>query len=109
MDLTIRPYKNYKMSSAGHILDMIKRIRQNRSLQPSKRQKFKENNRENIYSDNLNPEDQAKFKIVSEDKLKELKKQIRERAKKERKEELILYAIFLIVGLIIGIALLLQN
>ena len=30
------------MSFAGHILDMIKRIRQNRSLRPSKRQKFKE-------------------------------------------------------------------
>ncbi|MBT8293333.1 MAG: hypothetical protein KJN70_08665 [Eudoraea sp.] len=97
------------MSSAGHILDMIKRIRQNRSLQPSKRQKFKANNREHIYSDNLNPDDQGKFKIVSEEKLNELKMQIRERAKKERKEELILYAIFLVVGLLIAITIILYN
>lgn len=97
------------MSSAGHILDMIKRIRQNRSLQPSKRQKFKGNNREQIYSDNLNPEDKSKFKIVSEEKLNELKIQIRERAKKERKEEQILFVIFLVVGLIIAITLILYN
>ncbi|WP_297690977.1 hypothetical protein [uncultured Eudoraea sp.] len=97
------------MSSAGHILDMIKRIRQNRSLQPSKKQKFKGSNREQIYSDKLNPEDQAKFKIVSEEKLNELKLQIRERAKKERKEEMILFAIFLVVGLIITIAFILYN
>lgn len=97
------------MSSAGHILDMIKRIRQNRSLRPSKRQKFKEHNRDHIYSDNFDPKDRGSYKIVSEEKLNELKKQIRERAKKERKQELILFAIFLIVGLIIGISLILQN
>jgi hypothetical protein len=97
------------MSSAGHILDMIKRIRQNRSLQPSKRQKFKANNREHIYSDNLNPDERGKFKIVSDEKLNELKLQIRERAKKERKEEMILFAIFLVVGLIITIAFILYN
>ena len=97
------------MSFAGHILDMIKRIRQNRSLRPSKRQKFKEHNRDHIHSDNFDPKDRARFKIVSEEKLKELKMQIRERSKKEKKQELILYAIFLIVGLIIGIPLILQN
>jgi len=97
------------MSSAGHILDMIKRIRQNRSLLPSKRQKFKENNREHIYSDDFNPEERPHFKIVSEEKLNELKKQISERAKKERKNELIYYAIFLVICFIIVITILLLN
>lgn len=96
------------MSSAGHILDMIKRIGQNRALRPSNRQKFKEHNRETIYSDNIKPADRLNFKIVSKEKLNELKKQIRERAEKERKEELLFYVVFLAIGLIIGLAIIMS-
>jgi hypothetical protein len=39
------------MSGSGHVQDMNNRIKQNRAQRPSKRPKFKENNRENIYSD----------------------------------------------------------
>ncbi len=37
------------MSGSGHVQDMNNRIKQNRAQRPSKRPKFKENNRENIY------------------------------------------------------------
>ena len=33
---------------AGHVLDMINRMKQNRALRPSNRSKFKENNRDEI-------------------------------------------------------------
>ena len=61
------------MSSAGHVLDMIKRTTQNRALRPSNRQRFKENNRENIYADKVDPVDRLNFKIVTEEKLSGLK------------------------------------
>ena len=96
------------MSSAGHVLDMIKRIRQNRALRPSNRQRFKENNRENIYTDNVDPVDRLNFKIVTEEKLSGLKKQIRQRAERERKEELVLYVVFLAIGSMIGLGIILS-
>lgn len=80
------------MSFGGHVFDMINRMKQNRAQRPSNRAKFKENNRTMIYSKNceLNP---LQFKSVSEEELKEIKEQIRKRAKKARKKERIFYVI----------------
>ena len=39
---------------AGHILDMINRMKQNRALRPTNRQKFKGNNRGIINSESNN-------------------------------------------------------
>lgn len=61
------------MSFGGHTLDMIHRMKQNRAQRPSNRAKFKENNRNLIYSKDSksNP---LQFKTVSEKELKEIKK-----------------------------------
>lgn len=72
---------------AGHILDMINRLKQNRAIRPSNKAKFKEHNRETIYSKRR----KIKFKTVPKEKLEEIKKQIRARAKSERKKEAIFY------------------
>lgn len=84
---------------AGHIMDMTNRIKQNRSLRPSNRAKFKGNNREVIYSTDKKPERVA-FKTVPENELVEIKNAIRKRAKSERKKERIFHGIFFLVSLI---------
>lgn len=74
-------------NGAGHILDMINRLKQNRAMRPSNKAKFKENNRETIYSKRR----KIKFKTVPKEKLEEIKNQIRAQAKSERKKEAIFY------------------
>lgn len=90
------------MSFGGHTLDMIHRMKQNRAQRPSNRAKFKENNRNLIYSKDSksNP---LQFKIVSEKELKEIKKQIRKRAKIAQKKERIFYGISITCVLVIVI------
>lgn len=88
------------MSGAGHVQDMNNRIRQNRAQRPSKRQKFKEHNRENIYSSSRQKSQNLKFKTVSEEKLTEIKNQIRKSAQKDRRKEWIVLLILLIIVLI---------
>jgi len=88
---------------AGHIQDMINRLKQNRALKPSNRSKFKENNREEIYSKDKKPEVYL-YKEIPENELNEIKKKIQERAKAERKNEKILYVISIVCFLIILVA-----
>lgn len=87
---------------AGHALDAINRMKQNRKLRPSKRAKFKQNNREAIYSTDKKS-DCSNFKTGPEIELNEIKARIRDRAKIERKKERILYGIFFVCGLIMMI------
>ena len=75
---------------AGHILDMINRLKQNRAIRPSNKAKFKEHNRETIYSKRR----KIKFKTVPKEKLEEIKNQIRAQAKSEKKKEAIIYLAF---------------
>lgn len=84
---------------AGHVMDMINRMKQNRAQRPSNRPKFKENNRDGIYSTDKKKQ-RPNFKTVSEKELTEIKKRIRKRAKSERKRELLFYGIFIVFGLI---------
>ena len=86
---------------AGHIQDMINRMKQNRSLRPSARAKFKDHNRAVIYGDS---ETQLQFKTVSREKLIQIKKNIQQRARLDRRSELIVYG--LILGIIIFLLLL---
>lgn len=92
------------MSGSGHVQDMNNRIKQNRAQRPSKRPKFKENNRENIYSDSDKKVNRPNFKTVSEEELIEILKHIRERAETEKKRERILYGIFFFTGMAIIIS-----
>lgn len=86
---------------AGQVLGDINRMKQNRKLRTSKRAKFKENNREAIYSTDKKS-DRPNFKTVPEKELNEIKARIHNRAKNERRKGRILYGIFF--GLIALIA-----
>ena len=89
-------------NGAGHIINMINRMKQNRSLRPSNRSKFKENNRDGIYSSDKKSK-QPYFKTVPEKELSKIKKNIRERAKVEQKKERIVFGIlilFFVISLI---------
>lgn len=80
---------------AGHVMDMINRMKQNRAQRPSNRPKFKENNREGIYSSNKKFK-HLNFKTVPEKELIKIKKSIRERAKKEQNNERIIFGILIL-------------
>ncbi|MEK6152532.1 hypothetical protein WIW50_04705 [Flavobacteriaceae bacterium 3-367] len=81
------------MSSAGHILDMIRRIRQNKSLRASNRQKFKGDNRETIHT-GTEKNSKATFKDIPEKQVKASIKRIQEEAKSKRRKELVFYVTF---------------
>jgi len=82
------------MSSAS--MNII--IKQNRSLLTSKKESFKGNNREGIYTDKNKIKNLISFKKTSEKELNQIKKNIRIHAKKAQKKELIYY------GALFGIA-----
>lgn len=86
---------------AGHIMDMINRIKQNRDIRPSNRQKFKGNNRPAIYSKSEITHDRPIFKTVPEKELHKIKEEIRERAERLRKKQLITYGVFFAFGLLV--------
>ena|SRR5690606_33135782 len=88
------------MSFAGHAFDMINRMKQNRAQRPSNRVKFKENNREAIYSESDKNQIRPNFKAIPEKELTKIKKEIQERAKAEQKREKIFYGIFFACGII---------
>tara|TARA_R110000868_G_scaffold66877_3_gene198861 strand:+ start:31437 stop:31718 length:282 start_codon:yes stop_codon:yes gene_type:complete len=80
---------------SGSIQDMNNRVNQNRSLKPSQRARFKENNRDNIYSDSESAATKLTFKKVSEFELKKIKDKINNKALKDRKRK-----IFIFIGII---------
>lgn len=84
------------MSSAGHILDMLKRIRQNRSLRPSNRQKFKGDNREAMYTE-TQEENKASFKEFPESQVKEVVNTIRREARSKRRKEFLFLALIILM------------
>lgn len=85
---------------AGHILDMIQRMKQNRSLKPSHRNRFKDQLRDGIYVEDTDPE-RLYFPEVSEEELHRIKLQIRYEALQQRKRERVAYGIAIFVVLLI--------
>ncbi len=83
------------MSSAGHILDMINRIKQNKTLR--KRKKFKENNRENSFSEKSATPTEYDFPTVSETEMERIKVQIRGTAKTNDRRSLYVLALMLVL------------
>lgn len=87
------------MSSAGHVLDMINRMKYNRSVQKSIRKRFKEQlqNREAIharknYSGN-------RYRQIPKEEIEQLKSAIRQKAKKQQIRILIIYlVVFAVLG-----------
>lgn len=76
------------------IQDMNNRMKQNRNLRPSKRAKFKGNNREVLYTES-NKEDKPKFKEFSEFQIKKVIDRFREQSKSKKRLELIFLTVFL--------------
>jgi len=56
-------------SGAGHIIDMNNLLKQNRSQRTSNKAKFRENNRNTIYSKNDSKSEKLNFKTISKEKL----------------------------------------
>tara|TARA_B110000858_G_C17638540_1_gene396947 strand:- start:218 stop:484 length:267 start_codon:yes stop_codon:yes gene_type:complete len=79
---------------AGHILDMINRMKQNRALRPTNRQKFKGNNRGILNSESNNETEKPIFKTVPEKELIEIKEGIRNQTKK--REDCLWYVFYCI-------------
>lgn len=93
------------MYGAGHVMDMINRIKQNRAQRPSKRPKFKEHFREGIHSTS-SPTQHPSYKTVSPSELRHIKQQIREVAQSEKRKEQKRIGTFLIMALLAFIGLL---
>ena len=87
------------MGFGGHVQDMINRVRMNREQRPSNRAKFKGDSPKNMHSADKQTEG-LNFISLPENKLIEIKKQIRERAKAKYKGELILFGVIMAIGLI---------
>ncbi|MEM9647720.1 MAG: hypothetical protein AAF969_04510 [Bacteroidota bacterium] len=90
----------------SNIQDMNNRIAQNRNQRPSKRPKFKENNRKGIYS-SVKKKERPDFKTIPKKELKKIKKQIVNQLAAERKKEQIILGVTIACGLIILIGILL--
>jgi hypothetical protein len=102
IELTLSNYNptQKKMYGAGHVMDMINRMKQNRAMRPSQRAKFKEHNREAIYATEEKRQPPT-YKTVSESELKAIKAQIRTRAKTTQKKDRLFYGIFFTFWLIL--------
>jgi hypothetical protein len=79
----------------GAIQDMNNRMKQNRKLRPSQREKFK-NNREAIHSDQ--EQEQVEFPERSEFQVQTSIEGIRKRALRDKRKEQVLYAVILGLG-----------
>ncbi|MCK0190136.1 hypothetical protein [Arenibacter sp. F20364] len=88
---------------SGSIQDMNNRVNQNRSLKPSNRARFKDNNRDNIYSDSSPTLTKLNFKTVSEIELKKIKERIKNRALRDRTRQtyIFLFIVVVLLGLLI--------
>ncbi|MCM4153274.1 hypothetical protein DHD05_16910 [Arenibacter sp. N53] len=81
---------------SGSIQDMNNRVNQNRSLKPSNRARFKESNRDNIYSDSEASTTKLTFKQVSEIELNKIKDKINSKALKDRKREMYIFLVIVL-------------
>ena len=75
---------------AGNAMDMINRMRQNRAMRASKRDKFKENNQKGIYSKKTDLKVEYDFPEISEKDLEHLKSEIREKVQRENKKQILI-------------------
>lgn len=94
------------MFGAGFIQDMNNRMKQNRELRTSKKEKFKDN-RDSIYSDV--EENQLVFPEISKEKEQSVIKKIREKAFKRKQNEQIFQMFFVAVIVLILVFFFLWN
>jgi hypothetical protein len=82
---------------AGHIMDMINKVKQNRDLRTSNRRKFKNQNREIIYKNSEKNLAVPKYKTLPKAELDELKKQIKAKSKRNNKIDVIIFLLFFLI------------
>ncbi|QLE00848.1 hypothetical protein HX109_04430 [Galbibacter sp. BG1] len=82
---------------AGHVLDMINRMKQNRAQRPSQKAKFDTKNTGYSRTDFKCP----KYVELSPEKLKAFQLKIRTQAHREKRKEHILFAAFGFIGLVL--------
>ena len=82
------------------MLDMVVKVRENLAMLPSKQPKFKEGRRPN-YTYNNKKVSKLKFKEVSEEELAEVICKIRQDAKKERKNRVIILILSILTLIVI--------
>lgn len=73
---------------AGHTQDMQNRMRQNRSMRASQKNKYNSNKRDSISSKNTS--NKQHFTEVSPEELEEIKSDIRKAAKQEKRKRIII-------------------
>lgn len=86
------------MSFGGHVLEMIILLKNNRAQRPSQRKKFKEDYPEGSRSNPTAPKP-LQFAEVSKEELEKVKKRIREKAKKGRKQRMAFGLILVLIGI----------
>lgn len=87
-------------NGAGHIVDMMNRMKQNRELRSSNREKFRE---KGFYTKNHFPnKEKKKEESLSEEELYLIRQRILKQARKEQRREL---GIFIVLVFCIAIAL----
>lgn len=92
------------MSFAGHVLDMINRMKQNAALKASKRNKFKGNAHVGIHGHEEHHKTELVFPQATPEELEELKRNIRIDAAQSRKKVNMMYAmaaVFLVAFLLV--------
>ncbi len=87
-------------AGSGSMIDMMNRMKQNRALLPSKRSKFKENRKDNLFISNKVNKQKIDNK-VSEEELIDYKNKILKYEKKGKIMEFSIYGIVAICLLII--------
>ncbi|MDQ7918389.1 hypothetical protein RBU60_12475 [Mesonia sp. MT50] len=80
---------------AGHVFDMINRIKQNRALRGSRKNKFKENSRY-LHKTSLKPN--PFLKTYPEKKVNQIKCRIRTKANRRNKKQAFVFWTFLAFG-----------
>jgi hypothetical protein len=89
---------------AGHMLDMIHKVRENLSMLPSKKDKFKKHGKESFSI--APPSEKYKFRKVSGNDLEKALSKIKEDTEKERKRRIIGSVVSGIITLLILILIL---
>lgn len=90
------------MPGAGHTMDMLRRLKQNRSIRTSKKAKFKEDRREIQSQENKS---KVNFKTVSDIELAEIKFQIQQKAKSENRKSIIVFSVVIVAVTLVFIVL----
>jgi hypothetical protein len=82
---------------AGHVMDMVNRIKQNHAIRPSNRARFKENQRQAIFENNTQS-NVLRFRVFCKLEVAKIKSEIRRRKRLQSTIEKGLFALVFTCG-----------